>query len=144
MHGSSRFTPFYLNYGRHPHTPVAWLRDAPLPAASRSPDADAFVAELRKALDSARQHLEQAKATQAAYANQSRKAHTFAVGDKVLLETKFVGLGRSGLARKFRPLYFGGPLLVTEVVSPTAVCLTGFPAGWKGNPVINVSPAPVC
>ena len=141
LHGSSRFTPFYLNHGRHPHTPAAWLRDAPLPAASQSPDADAFVSTLKQALDSARQHLERAKQVQAAHANKSRKAHTFVVGDKVLLETKFVAASNTGsrTARKFRHLYFGGPLVVTAVISPTAVRLSGFPAQWKGHPVINVS-----
>ena len=29
--------------------------------------------------------------------------------------------------------------MVAEVVSPTAVRLSGFPSSWKGHPVINVS-----
>ena len=139
LHGSSKFTPFYLNSGRHPHTPAVWLSNAPLPPASQSPDADAFVRKLKESLESAREHLKRAKEVQAAQANKSRKEHTFAVGDKVLLETKFVGAARHGPARKLRHLYFGKPLVVVEVVSPTAVRLTGFPAGWKGHPVINVS-----
>lgn len=55
------------------------------------------------------------------------------------METKHLGFGRTGPARKFRHLFFGGPLTVVEVVSPTAVRLSGFPAGWRGHPVINAS-----
>jgi hypothetical protein len=139
VHASTGFTPFYLNSGRHPRTPAALLHDAPLPSASQSRDADGFVLELRRALTTASEQLQAAKALQTAYANKSRKEHTFSVGDKVLLETKFVSLARGGPARKFRHLYFGKPLVVAEVVSPTAVRLSGFPSSWKGHPVINVS-----
>ena len=143
LHSSSQFTPFYLNTGRHPRTPATLLSDVPLPAASRSPDADSFVAALRRAWGNAKQNLDRAKAVQTAHANLHRKEHTFAVDDRVLMETKHLGFGKTGPARKLLPKFYGGTdergLTVVEIVSPTAVRLSGFPKDWRGHPVINVS-----
>jgi len=68
---SSRFTPFYLNYGRHPHTPLSLV--SPLPTGGKSPVADAFVGTLQRDLELAKEHLRIAQARHKEYADRSRR-----------------------------------------------------------------------
>lgn len=134
VQASTRFTPFYLNYGRHPATPATLLADQGEP--SNSPAADAFMDALRSALDSAKKHLEAAQARQKRLADKKRTPVTFAPGDKVLLSIDHLKL--PGVrSRKLTPRYCG-PFTVLQTVGPNAVKLD-LHGNVSFHDVINVS-----
>ncbi len=61
-----------------------------MPPPSKTPTADAFVHESRRALTDAQANLAAVKKVQQAYADHSRLDHEFQVRDKVMLETKYL------------------------------------------------------
>ena len=122
MSASTGFTPFYLTYGQHPRVPATLFGEGEGTAPSTdsaNPAADAFVADLRRALVGAEQRLQGAQARQKAHADRSRRELAFAVGDKVLLSTANFDLPGLG-ARKIAPR-FCGPFIVTKLCGPNAV-----------------------
>lgn len=139
VQASTGFTPFYLNYGRHPDTPLTLQIAAP-----HTPDADAqaFVKRLKEDLDLARSRLTAAQERQAQYANRKRREHVFKTGDKVLLSHKFVEhlsfadavVGTRHVLRQRD----WGPFTVLEVVGNNA-CRLQLPDTWRTHNVINVS-----
>lgn len=137
VHGTAKFTPFFLNYHRHPHTPAVLASQAPLPLGGET-EAEAMVQEYRQALQDVRAHIAAAKKIQAECANKSRKEHVFQVGDKVWVETKFLKAAQTGTKRKLDPAW-SGPFDVVEVVSRNAYRIGGYPAHWRIHSVINVS-----
>lgn len=139
VHDGTGYTPFYLNYGQHPNTPLSFH------SADNKPEdknAEAFVQRMQKALADARDKLQTAQAHQCECANRKRNEHHFQVGDKVLLSHKFTehlahAKSTSGAVPKFgnRGL---GPFLVQAVVSDNAYRLA-LPPAWGIHPVVNVS-----
>ena len=80
---STRFSPFFLNYGFNPSTPVTTT-----PASSHVPAATDFLTTLQQSLDLAKQHLTKAQQQQSTQANKHRCSQQFSIGDKVLLSTQ--------------------------------------------------------
>src|SRR3954470_17619317 len=76
---STGHTPFYLNYGEHPATPLSHV----IPNIDDVPQAADVISKIAAALSSAREKMEAAQRRQAYYANSSRREQTFNVGDKV-------------------------------------------------------------
>lgn len=135
-HASSGFSPFFLNYGQNPRTPLsltAETEDAP-----QSEDVRAFVARLRQDLSAARAEILKAQQRQAEQANRHRRDMRFAVGDRVLLAASFWRLPDvEGNSRKLSSKYCG-PFKVLEVVTPVTYRLD-LPPGIKSHPVIHIS-----
>lgn len=91
-------TPFFLNYGDHPRTPVNVDVNTPLPAAN------AFVGRVRDAVSRARDSLLYAQRRMSHDADKARRAEQLEVGEFVLLSTKFLRLfhlGRKKLVSKY-------------------------------------------
>jgi hypothetical protein len=109
---SVRETPFMLNYGQHPNTPLRLLVET----NQRVPAASNFVEHIRAGVAKARECILRAQARYASYANKSRKDISFAVNDMVMLHTKNIKM--TG-ARKLLPRWLG-PFRVTQVVNPVA------------------------
>jgi len=80
---STGHTPFYLNYGEHPATPLSNV----IPNIDDVPEAADTIKKIQEALEDARTKMEQAQRRQAYYANSSRRQHVFNEGDKVMLRT---------------------------------------------------------
>src|SRR3569833_3687387 len=78
FHESIQATPFYLNHGRHPRTPMGCKRD------DVYPDAAAFVEKLQSTLTLARKILIATQQRQKAYADSHRTEQSFKEGDQVL------------------------------------------------------------
>jgi glycosylphosphatidylinositol phospholipase D len=93
-------------------------------------------------LQHAKRNLESAKQRQAAYANRSRRAHQFAVGDKVLLSHTFTSglpvVARVGDASAKFGARGWGPFVVERVISDSVVRLK-LPPSWKMHPSVHVS-----
>jgi transposase InsO family protein len=116
---STGFSPFFLNHGRHPRLPDT------LTQPSDNESADQFTKRMHATIAKVTANLRTAQDRQAVQANKHRRAHTFAVGDLVMLSTKDLHLvGHT----KLSPRYLG-PFPVAAVHSPASVRLT-MPPSW--------------
>ena len=116
VQASTGFTPFFLNYGRHPHLPLnTAMRDVGL---CNNPAAAETVKQLHENIERAKMHLRRAQETQKEFADRKRQDVQYQVGDRV-----FLRVTRSD--RPFRSIRnkYVGPLDVVEVPSPVTVKL---------------------
>jgi hypothetical protein len=130
---STGFSPFFLNYGQHPHLPLNRVTSS---SASNNPNATELIEQLYNDLDTATSNLKQAQERQAKYANQRRREVTFQLGDKVLLST--ANLKSDKQAPKLSPKYIG-PFTIKRVVSPVT-CELELPWSMSAiHPVFHIS-----
>jgi hypothetical protein len=136
---STGHTPFYLNYGEHPTTPIAQS----IPELEDAPQAADTIQKIQAALDDAREKMLQAQKRQAYYANSSRKEKTFNVGDKVMIRTaNYLDRMRKKtdirVATRLLPRFIG-PYPITHKYSDV-VYKVQLPARWSNvHPVFHVS-----
>lgn len=121
---SVQATPFFLNTGAHPATPVT----ATLPRAV--PEAAELAKRITKAVNRARECMAAAQQRQRDSANKHRRDVSYNVGDRVLLRAKNIKFKASG-ARKLMPKYVG-PFAITERVGSASYRLE-LPSegGWQ-------------
>ena len=124
-------TPFFLNYGRHPHTPLS--REF----TSSNPNASNFLKGLQEALALSKVSMAQARDRQKTYADQRRREETFEVGADVLLNSRNLKLAHPSSSKKFLPKYVG-PFPVLEKIGAVAYRLK-LPPSWKRHDVFHVS-----
>jgi hypothetical protein len=121
-HYSTGVTPFYLNYGRHPCTPLNEWKTA---VCNKVPGAADFRKRIQNALIDAKKCLSKARDYMKVSADKYRRAAPqYAVGQEVLLSTKnltFAGF-KGQNARKLLPRWIG-PLQVAALVGTAAVKL---------------------
>ncbi|KAJ9522416.1 hypothetical protein QJQ45_008282 [Haematococcus lacustris] len=126
-------TPFLVNYGQSPITPV--LHKLPRPCLS--PSAESFAKKWEHEVKHAQECMRVAQDRQQRYANKRRRDVTFSVGDSVLLSTKNLR-NAPGRARKFLPRYVG-PFKVTGKLGEAAYRLELPPTMSRLHPVFHVS-----
>lgn len=90
-HESVKNTPFFLNYGRHPCTPLSRQTQTQCPAA------DKFSERMQQDIKRAKECLVTARHRQKLYADQKRRDVSFSVGDEVLVSTKHIKLKNPGM-----------------------------------------------
>lgn len=129
-HESTGCTPFFLNYGQHPHTPASVQLPSKVPAALQ------FTAGINAAVRRAKELLHAAQSRQKQYADRKRREETYVVGDDVLLATKNVTFKNPG-TKKLLPRFIG-PFKVAKVISPVAYRLT-LPESMQCHDVFHVS-----
>ena len=134
VNASTHFTPFFLNYGRHPVVPASVVKRGS--GAVQVPSAQAFVDRLESLRLRAQRNLYAAQQSQKAYADTKRRDVTFAVGDKVLLSTKNLRLCTPGV-RKLLPRYIG-PFTIVERLGAVAYRLA-LPPNMRIHNVFHVS-----
>ena len=134
---STGYSPFYLNYGFSPRTPIAMTLDS-FPE-SKNEAVSTYVEHMQSLWNSAQDAIHEAQTSQAYHANRHRDLNrTFAVGDDVLLSTK--GLKVKFLAKnshKLQPLYIG-PFKITQKLSPVSYRLQ-LPPTLRIHDVIYIS-----
>jgi hypothetical protein len=123
-------TPFFLNYGQHPLTPVSVKHDSAVPAAKQ------FSLGVQAAVREAKQLLAAAQDRQKALANAGRRDVVFAPDDMVWLNTKNLTLKHPG-TRKLLPRYVG-PFKIMQRIGEVAYKLK-LPAKLKMHDVFHVS-----
>ncbi|MGQ2964139.1 MAG: DDE-type integrase/transposase/recombinase, partial [Agrobacterium sp.] len=131
---SIKSTPFLINYGQSPVTPVTHeLPRLPPPMAQFFSDG------WEKGVQEARRCMKLAQSRQSNGANPHRKSSDsmFQVGDRVLLSTMNLR-NMVGKARKLLPRYVG-PFRIEAHVGRDAVKLTLPPAMSRIHPVFHVS-----
>lgn len=139
IHSSTGYTPFYLNYGRHPHSPMTLEAAATATARqAKAPAADAFVGNLQQHLARAKQCMQAARERQSRYADKGRLDEELEVGDNVLLSTEHLNMQwHEGTTPKLKPK-FVGPFKVVQKYSPVAYKLE-LPSTLKCHPVFHIS-----
>jgi hypothetical protein len=136
-HYSTGVTPFYLNYGRHPCTP---LNEWKTVVGSKVPGAADFRKRIQDAVADAKAALKKAQDYMKVSADRYRRVHpVYTVGQEVLLSTKnltFKGF-KGQHARKLLPRWIG-PFKVAALVGKTAVKLSLLES-MGVHPVFHVS-----
>jgi hypothetical protein len=128
-HESIRSSPFKLNFGYNPRTPVGEIVEVVHSGSA------AFVERLQFALSLARRYLIAAQQRQKAFADERRVEKVYKVGAKVLLSTKYVNLKHCKTNCKLLPKWIG-PFEVVQVVEPVAYELK-MNHGWRVHPVFH-------
>ena len=95
---SSGHTPFELNCGYHPR--MSYEED--VDPRSKSKSADELSAELRELMIVCQENLHHAQELQKQAHNKSTKPKSYAPGDKVWLNSKYIKTKRNQLPRKWR------------------------------------------
>ncbi len=129
---STLHSPFFLNHGRHPLTPLSSA------VASRSPvlAVTEYMENMPAALRSAHSNISSAQERMKTYADKKRKDHPFKVGDRVLLAARQKQLPPA-LSSKLSAMYYG-PFPILFAVGPVAFKLE-LPETVNIHPVFHVS-----
>lgn len=130
-HESTKNTPFYLNYCRHPRHPAN--RRYP---NGRSPAAHELVQQMTQVIKETRENLCEAQHRQKQYADKKRSVLEFQVGQQVALNTRNLTLKQKTGSRKLMPKWLG-PYTVVERLSHLVYRLE-MPT-LKVHPVFHVS-----
>ena len=115
VQASTRYSPFFLVYGEHPHLPVA-LSDQCAEFDIKVESAQSFIQHFHKLLMRATHALHNAQTYQKKQADKHRRPLTFNKGDLVMLSTRNLTLPQ---VRAFRKRYIG-PLKITQKLSDVA------------------------
>jgi hypothetical protein len=136
---STGYTPFYLNHGRHPHTPHVLLTDRPSDDQPGNQAALDTIESLRRDLHQARDNMARAQARQKTHADshKRRPAPSYAVGDLVLLDSSHFRTP-SEPRSKLSPRFIG-PYPINKIISPSAFQVDLPPSLRRVHPVFNVS-----
>ena len=129
---STGVSPFYATYGRHPTMPADLL--AARPATKKS--VEDLLRDIHATWDHVKTRLGRAQERQRRYADKRRRDVTYAVGDKVLVDTKLFRPKLPEL-QKLLPRFMG-PFVVTAVPSPVTLKLE-LPAQLRTVRVVHVS-----
>ena len=132
---SSGFTPFELDNGKHPLTPI----DITSTNITNVDAANKIHEEWNNNLQQAKDTLRRAQEQLIKYANENRRDETFEKGQKVLLSTVNIrdDINKRRPAKKLTPRWIG-PYTIEEVISPTAYKLQ-LPDNLKIHPVFHIS-----
>jgi hypothetical protein len=132
-HESLGTTPFFLNYGQHPLTPVSGKFDSNVPAALQ------FTVGMHAELARAKQLLLDAQQRQKHYADKSlREIEPYIPGtSQVWLNSKHLAFKTADKSRKLLPRWVG-PFEVQDRIGELAYRLK-LPAKWKIHDVFHAS-----
>ena len=129
-HASTGYTPFELNCGYHPR--VSYEED--VDPRSRSKAADELTEELRTLMAACRENLQHAQELQKRAHNKGTKPRSYAPGEKVWLNSKYI---KTKCNRKLEAKFFGS-FRVLHPVGSQAYKLE-LPKQWKIHDVFHVS-----
>ena len=131
VHSSTGFSPFFLEYGRHAHTPLTMDK-----LSTQISNTDEFVTRLNEARKSASAALDHTALTMKHYAYRKRsKPIELKEGQMVHLHTK--NLETSRLSKKLDAKRTG-PFKIIKKIGSVAYRLQ-LPLSWKIHPVFHVS-----
>ena len=128
---STGYSPFFLNFGRHPVTPVQLLDDH---VKTRTESVATFLQRLRDTFSIAQKNMTSAAQRMKGIADRRRRDVIFSTKAWVLLSTRHLKpVGSAKLNRRFV-----GPFKVLERIGQNAYRLD-LPATWTIHPVFHVS-----
>ena len=121
------YSPFFLNYGYHPVTPLEMMRDRVESTVESTED---FLNRMQTVFASAKKQMEKSQNQMKQQSNKRRKDVSYAVNDLVLLST--VHLKVKNVPAKFQKR-FVGPFKILHKVGRSAYTLD-LPESWKFIP----------
>jgi hypothetical protein len=130
---STGYSPFHLNYGEEPKTPVVLLHPTKRNDSWNPASAD-WINNLQADMTKAKRQLAQARDRQAANANKRRRHDEFKIGQKVLLSTAHLTMD---FHQKFKPKWCG-PYKVLDKIGAVAYKLE-LPPQMHIHPVFHIS-----
>ena len=130
---STGFSPFYLNHGQHPTTPLTSVAPS---IATNNKTAEEMLERLFDDLKVAEGNVRKAQEKQAYYTNLHRQHVEYQVGDKVLLSTTDLRL-KMKVTPKLTARYIG-PFAIKRVLSPLNYELY-LPPSLSIHPVFHIS-----
>jgi hypothetical protein len=131
-HASTCESPFMLNYGSNPRTPLMTGLDVEM---CRVPKANDFAGALHDKLQAAKRCLAAAQSRQKTWADSHRSAKKFRPGDYVFLNTKNLQ-PRGGMSKKLLPKFWG-PFKVLRKFGAVAYELE-LPSCWRIRDTFHV------
>ena len=128
------YTPFFLNYGFHSHTPTT-----PYSGDSSVQELDSWLLKMDNARSCALDCIRDAQEVAQFYTNQGRRDLSFTEGEKVYLSTKNLAIKNlpKNSANSLKPRRVG-PFKITKIISPVAYELE-LPSTMKIHSVFHVS-----
>lgn len=131
-HASTGVSPFFAQYGRHPVLPADLLPGSPPERLS----VETLVQRIHDTLHLVKTNLSKSQERQRHYADKRRRAVTYAVGDKVLVDSHLFRPKLPELKKLLNP--FVGPFKVVSIPSPVTVKLE-LPETMRSLRVVHVS-----
>ena len=128
---STGFSPFFLNFGYEPTSPLDLLLDH---SSTKVEPVTQFVQRLEYQYKKAQTHLKEAQDYMKKMADRRRRRFEFTENSFVYLSTRFLELRGP---RKLTPKWIG-PFRITRRVSPVA-CELDIPSTWRMHNVFHVS-----
>ena len=133
VNSSTGYSPFYLHSGDHPILP-SWILGGT--TSSNLEAMKEMTDRMKTALEEAQANMSHAQRQASTQANKSRRDEAFAIGDEVVLSTRYLNVDQH-LPAKLRRRWLG-PFIISAVISPVAYRLD-LPPHWKVHPVFHVS-----
>ena len=129
---STGFSPFYLNHGYEPMTPIQLLKGD---EDVKTESIGSFVRRIKSDWELARENLKRSVDLQAKYYDKKHKDIEFDVGELVLLSTR--NLKMKGIPEKLKKR-FVGPFKIEQRIGQQAYKLSLL-ENWKIHPVFHIS-----
>jgi hypothetical protein len=131
VNSSTGYTPFYLNYGRHPRS----FLDLEL-----TPGDKLTIRDFKYTLNDVKNKIRAAQDRYASYVNRKRQEAPFAVGDLVLLSNNdFVPPNEQGRPSRKLGHKFSGPYKIIELVGAGPSYRLELPPDWHVHNVFHPS-----
>jgi RNase H-like domain found in reverse transcriptase/Integrase zinc binding domain/Integrase core domain/Chromo (CHRromatin Organisation MOdifier) domain len=142
VHTGTGFTPFFLEYGVDPLTPLALINKAGLKQQTEGAQGKIHAAvytctKIQQSLGEAKLAIQKAQSKQQKAIDSRHSTVTFKQGDQVMLATRHLYLPWAGKSRKLRHPWVG-PFSIVAMMGDNAAKLE-LPATMKCHPVQNVS-----
>lgn len=134
---STRQTPFMLDTGQHPHTPLDLVD---VDTSASVPAAEDMIQRMQQRLQQATECLEQAQNRQKKHADTQRRHEEFSVGDLVYVSSSYLTDPENPErkhAKKLQPKHYG-PYPISKVISEVSYEVA-LPPGTRRHPVFHVS-----
>ncbi|KYQ96678.1 LTR-retrotransposon skipper [Tieghemostelium lacteum] len=139
INASTKYSPFFLNFGQHPIVPSSILIEDPENESSNFV-VEEFIKNIKSASQASIDSQSFAQRQQAKYSNTNRSDVTFEVGDQVLLSTENITLSSDVLRPKKKLTgKYCGPFEIIEKISPVNYKLKLPHDMKKLHPVFHVS-----
>ena len=129
---STVFSPFFLNYGYEPVTPVQLVKGN---EEVKTESIGTFMKRITSVWELARDNLKRSVNLQAKYYDKKHRSFDFNEGEMVLLFTR--NLKMKGIPGKLK-IKFVGPFRIEQRIGQQAYKLS-LPENWKIHPVFHVS-----
>lgn len=135
INSTTKYTPFFLLYGQHPHLPNI-ITTSPLPPLIGNANVETLLSDLQNTIQQVKINISKAQQSQTKYYNQHHQPHVFKLNEKVLLDSSNISVDKLGSAKLNDK--FIGPYKIIKVNSDHSYTLQ-LPPHFRIHPTFHVS-----